>query len=64
MIAAQITDHVEFDPALAINFTIYTLMPSGGPGDTDIFGASNMARCFTLRCPTVDDGPEREVRSG
>jgi hypothetical protein len=35
MIAAQITDHVEFDPALAINFTIYTRMPSGGPGDTD-----------------------------
>src|SRR5262249_15794966 len=27
--AAQLTDHVEFDPALAIKFTIYRRMPSG-----------------------------------
>ena len=30
--AAQISDHVEFDPALAIKFTIYRRMPSGSPG--------------------------------
>ena len=36
---AQITDHVEFDPALAIKFTIYRRMPSGSPGDADIFGS-------------------------
>jgi len=28
---AQITDHVEFDPAMAIKFTIYRRMPSGQP---------------------------------
>ena len=37
--AAQLTDHVEFDPALAIKFTIYRRIPSGGPGDADIFGS-------------------------
>ena len=36
---AQITDHVAFDPALAIKFTIYRRMPSGSPGDADIFGS-------------------------
>ena len=36
---AQITDHVEFDPALAIKFTIYRRIPSGSPGDADIFGS-------------------------
>jgi hypothetical protein len=36
---AQITDHVEFDPALAIKFTIYRRMPSGSPDDADIFGS-------------------------
>jgi hypothetical protein len=37
--AAQISDHVAFDPALAIKFTIYRRMPSGSPGDADIFGS-------------------------
>jgi hypothetical protein len=36
---AQITDHVEFDPALAIKFTTYRRTPSGSPGDADIFGS-------------------------
>jgi hypothetical protein len=36
---AQISDHVEFDPALAIKFTIYHRTPSGSPGDADIFGS-------------------------
>ena len=36
---AQITDHVEFDPALAIKFTIFRRTPSGSPGDADIFGS-------------------------
>ena len=36
---AQLTDHVEFDPALAIKFTIYRRLPSGSPGDADIFGS-------------------------
>jgi hypothetical protein len=36
---AQISDHVEFDPALAIKFTICRRTPSGSPGDADIFGS-------------------------
>jgi hypothetical protein len=37
--AAQITDHVAFDPALAIKFTIYRRVPSDSPGDADVFGS-------------------------
>src|ERR1700732_1774081 len=35
----RITDCVEFDPALAIKFTIRRSIPSGSPGDGDIFGS-------------------------
>ncbi|MGC1576088.1 MAG: DUF4387 domain-containing protein [Beijerinckiaceae bacterium] len=37
--ASRITDHVHFDPALAIKFTISRAVPSGSPGDGDIFGS-------------------------
>jgi hypothetical protein len=37
--ASRITDHVQFDPALAIKFTISRTVPSGSPGDGDIFGS-------------------------
>ncbi len=36
---SRITDYVEFDPALAIKFTIFRTVPSGSPGDADIFGS-------------------------
>ena len=45
---AQITDHVEFDPALAIRFTIYRRMPSGSPGDADIFGSQQYGPLLDL----------------
>ena len=45
--ADRITDCVEFDPALAIKFTIRRSIPSGSPGDGDISEASNMAPCST-----------------
>jgi hypothetical protein len=35
----RITDHVEFDPAFAIKFTIRRARSSGSPGDADIFGS-------------------------
>src|SRR5215471_19069397 len=35
----RITDHVAFDPALAIKFTMRRQRPSGSPGDGDIFGS-------------------------
>jgi Domain of unknown function (DUF4387) len=37
--APRITDHVQFEPALAIKFTISRAVPSGSPGDGDIFGS-------------------------
>jgi Domain of unknown function (DUF4387) len=49
--AAQITDHVEFDPALAIKFTIYRRMPSGSPGDADIFGSQQYGPLLEIEVP-------------
>lgn len=48
---AQITDHVEFDPALAIKFTIYRRIPSGSPGDADIFGSQHYGPLLDLDVP-------------
>lgn len=39
----RISDFVEYDPGLAIKFTIYRLRPSGSAGDGDIFGAQQYA---------------------
>ena len=49
--AAQITDHVEFDPALAIKFTIHRRMPSGSPGDADIFGSQQYGPLLDIEVP-------------
>jgi hypothetical protein len=49
--AAQISDHVEFDPALAIKFTIYRRMPSGSPGDADIFGSQQYGPLLGIDVP-------------
>ena len=49
--AAQITDHVEFDPALAIKFTIYRRVPSGSPGDADIFGSQQYGPLLDVEVP-------------
>jgi hypothetical protein len=48
---SQITDHVEFDPALAIKFTIYRRMPSGSPGDADIFGSQQYGPLLDIEVP-------------
>ena len=48
---AQITDHVEFDPALAIKFTIYRRTPSGSPGDADIFGSQQYGPILDIEVP-------------
>ena len=49
--AAQITDHVEFDPALAIKFTMYRQIPSGSPGDADIFGSQQYGPLLDIEIP-------------
>jgi len=49
----KITDHVEFDPALAIKFTIYRRMPSGSPGDADIFGSQQYGPLLDIEVPSM-----------
>jgi uncharacterized protein DUF4387 len=49
--ASQITDHVAFDPAMAIKFTIYRRVPSGSPGDADIFGSQQYGPLLDIEVP-------------
>jgi hypothetical protein len=49
--AAQLSDHVEFDPALAIKFTIYRRVASGSPGDADIFGSQQYGPLLDIEVP-------------
>ena len=50
---ALISDHVEFEPALAIKFTIYRRMPSGSPGDADIFGSQQYGPLLDVEVPRM-----------
>jgi len=47
----RITDYVEFDPALAIKFTIRRTRPSGSPGDADIFGSQHHGPLLGIEVP-------------
>lgn len=47
----RITDFVEYDPALAIKFTILRKRPSGSAGDADIFGAQQYAPLLHVAVP-------------
>lgn len=47
----RISDFVEYDPGLAIKFTLYRLTPSGSAGDGDIFGAQQYAPLLDLQIP-------------
>ena len=47
----RISDFVEYDPACAIKFTLYRLVPSGSAGDGDIFGAQQYAPLLGLQVP-------------
>ena len=48
---SRISDHVAFDPALAIKFTIYRTQPSGNAGDGDIFGSQQYGPLLDLEIP-------------
>jgi len=50
----RITDHVAFDPALAIKFTIRRSLPSGSPGDGDIFGSQHYGPLLEVEIPYGD----------
>ena len=47
----RITDYVEFEPALAIKFTIRRTRPSGSPGDADIFGSQHYGPLLGIEVP-------------
>lgn len=47
----RICDFVEFDPALAIKFTIYRKSPSGSPGERDIFGCQQYPPLYDIEIP-------------
>ena len=49
--AERITDHVAFDPALAIKFTIKRRQPSGSPGDGDVFGSQQYGPLLEVEVP-------------
>ncbi|HVH79667.1 MAG TPA: DUF4387 domain-containing protein [Stellaceae bacterium] len=49
--AERITDHIAFDPALAIKFTIARTRPSGSPGDADVFGAQQYGPLLDVEIP-------------
>jgi hypothetical protein len=49
--AARLTDFVEYDPGLAIKFSIARERPSGSPGDPDIFGAQQYAPLMDIEVP-------------
>ena len=48
---SRISDHVEFEPGLAIKFTIYRTITSGSPGDPDIFGSQQYGPLLGVEVP-------------
>jgi Domain of unknown function (DUF4387) len=48
---SRITDYVEFDPALAIKFTMFRTVSSGSPGDADIFGSQQYGPLLGVAVP-------------
>ncbi len=48
---SRISDHVEFDPAFAIKFTLYRERPSGSLGDGDIFGSQQYGPLLGIMVP-------------
>jgi hypothetical protein len=50
---SRISDHVEFEPACAIKFTIYRERPSGSVGDPDIFGSQQYAPLLDVEVPAA-----------
>jgi Domain of unknown function (DUF4387) len=47
----RISDHVEFDPGMAIKFTLYRRQPSGSVGDPDVFGSQQYGPLLGIEVP-------------
>jgi len=48
---SRISDHVEFDPGLAIKFTMFRKVPSGSVGDPDVFGSQQYGPLLGIEVP-------------
>jgi hypothetical protein len=56
---ADVTGIYRFDPARAIKVTMRRVVPSGSPGDTDVYGAQQHVPLMNLPLPFLaeaDDG--------
>ena len=49
----RISDHFEFDPGLAIKFSIFRERPSGSVGDGDIFGSQHYGPLLDVAVPVA-----------
>lgn len=54
--AERLTDHVAFDPAFAIKFTISRATSSGSLGDGDVFGSQHYAPLIDIEIPAERAG--------
>src|SRR5436305_14968154 len=52
---SRISDHVAFDPALAIKFTLFRERPSGSVGDADIFGSQQYGPLLDMMIELPDE---------
>jgi hypothetical protein len=48
---SRISDWLEFEPALAIKFTIFRAITSGSPGDADVFGSQQYGPLLGIEVP-------------
>lgn len=48
---SRISDHVEFDPGMAIKFTLFRRLPSGSVGDPDVFGSQQYGPLLAIEVP-------------
>ena len=51
---SRIVDFVEFDPGLAIKFTISRLRPSGSFGEGDVFGCQRYPPLYDFEIPIAE----------
>jgi hypothetical protein len=52
---ADVVDVIYFDPAKAIKVTMRRALPSGSPGDTDVYGAQQHVPLMNYRVALADD---------
>lgn len=50
----RIVDFVNFDPGLAIKFTVSRLRPSGSFGEGDVFGCQQYPPLYEIEVPVED----------